>query len=534
MKLSELLAKLPIGFLVRIAINCGIVCGTHSKRQLIQAIQDNFRRREFLNHVIQRWQEQERATLAFLLLSLPVSDGKDPGAVRLNRFPVDYPENGGMLKRHIQLFCSHGFLLPANGRESDESQWVIPEDLRENLQDLLLGNENVSGEFSLPDKPNRLLQGGKRLLEDLFTLLVFARKEGLRLKRSGTLFKRSLDSLYEYFLVEKDEYLIGIPGHLPDRLAFMIYFSKKQQILLESDGELQVTRNLEPWMLKSDLEKIQDLYQHFRRFYVGRDPSMTQMLSYLEKQIASSRWIPLAEPLMICYGNFKGDAWWREVLLSRAYWMLHLMMSLDLIELGQFGKSATLAYRWLPLGEFIVQGKTPAPELVQETRLAVQPDFEVFVSHQIGLDFRWKLECMADLISRDVVFRYRISRDSVYRGLKWGVTAEEMLAFLSSHSERPLPQNVVFSLETWGRQYGNISFADVMLMRLESDEVAQEMQVLPEITPLIRGAITPRDLIISRQDYEHILRILERNGYLPKPGIITFEGESAEAAKKQK
>ena len=71
MKLAELLIRLPIEHLVRIAMNCGIVCGTHSKRQLIRAILDNFRRPPFLKHVLDHWDEQERATLAYLLLSPP-------------------------------------------------------------------------------------------------------------------------------------------------------------------------------------------------------------------------------------------------------------------------------------------------------------------------------------------------------------------------------------------------------------------------------------------------------------------------------
>ena len=164
-----------------------------------------------------------------------------------------------------------------------------------------------------------------------------------------------------------------------------------------------------------------------------------------------------------------------------------------------------------------------------EAQLTVQPDFELFVSRDISLDRRWKVERMADLVQRDVVFRYRITREAVYRGLKWGATQKEMFGFLRRNSVRPLPQNVVHDLETWANQYGDISFAEVLLMRCSSEKVAQELRVCPEIAPLIRGSIGPKDLIISRNDHDRIVRNLERNGYLPKPGIVTFDEEEPSA-----
>jgi hypothetical protein len=103
-----MLSRLEIDHLVKIAWNCGIVCGTHSKRQLTRAIQDNFRRPEFLRHILQRWNEQERATLAYLLLAPEASEEERPH----RGFPF-WNEDGWRIKTTI---ANSGKIAKPSGR----------------------------------------------------------------------------------------------------------------------------------------------------------------------------------------------------------------------------------------------------------------------------------------------------------------------------------------------------------------------------------------------------------------------------------
>ena len=237
----------------------------------------------------------------------------------------------------------------------------------------------------------------------------------------------------------------------------------------------------------------------------------------------SEGWQPLNGPNGICYEQISGESWWLFEVRSRIYWLFHCLMNLGLVELGRWEPEGELGFRWLPLGLHLIQDKEMTQDSSAPVELTIQPDFEVFAPRDISLDKRWQLECIADLVSRDVVFRYRITKNSVYRGLKWGTSLESIMKFLQEHSPKGIPQNVIQDLETWTEQYGKITFTDVLLMRCKSKQIAQELRLSPEIAPLIRGEITPQDLIISRKDYDQILNLLERTGHLPKPGILTFD-----------
>lgn len=525
-KLAEALTRLPIEHLARIAMNCGIVCGTHSKRQLTRAILDNFRRPPFLKHVLDHWDEQERATLAYLLLSPPAFARRDMpiglGGVALGAGLNAHHER--RLERYSRTIRDHGFLLPRPGRSKEDVLWDIPDDLRETLKEVLL-EEPETASAGLEGEPEQAIRGRQAFLEDLFTLLVLARKDTLRLTRSGTLFKRSWEHLERQLLIAEETIWIPLPEGYPDRLAFMLGFAKRQQMLCEKAAELVTTRNLERWMARAELDKYGDLYRYLRRSVVAGDPGCARILEFLEHQVGEGKWTPILEPIHACYGYFSGRPWWLPELQSRVYWLFHILMHLDFVALGRFSRRGEVAYRWLPRGDYFLRHRGVPPKAERPVRLTVQPDFEVFVADDVPLSARWRLEQIADLVSRDVVFRYRITRESVYRGLKWGVTLEAMLSFLRKASPQSLPQNVLHNLRTWAEQYGNISFADVLLMHCATEEIAQEIHLSPEFAPLIQGTIGQRDLIISRKDYARILRLLERSGYLPKPGIVTFGEE---------
>jgi hypothetical protein len=524
-----MLSRLEIDHLVKIAWNCGIVCGTHSKRQLTRAIQDNFRRPEFLRHILQRWNEQERATLAYLLLAPEASEEERPhrGFPFWNEDGLEDQNYYCQLRQNCETIRAHGFLLPIDGRYSDESDWTIPEDLRPPLEEMVL-RKNALPKRAPEGEPEEILSGGQSFLEDLFTLLVVACKERIRLTQEGELFKRTRDILGAFFLGPEEKVFEELPAQYPGRLELMLGYLVRAQILTETDRELRPTGNLNGWMLKADIEKLADCFQHMKRVAIPRDPGCRRAMQYLEGQSGDAgTWRLLSAVMDAIYGVFPGQAWWMKEVRARIYWLFHTLMNLGMLELGRWKATGEIGYRWLPLGRYFIRGEGSAPVASGKIQLTIQPDFEVFAPRDIPLNLRWQLEQVADLVSRDVVYRYRMTRESVYRGLKWGVTLKEILDFLGRHAPRGLPQNVIHDLGTWSEHYGDIAFADVMLLRCRSEQVAREVKVLPELVPLIRGEVSPTDLIIARKHYERIVGLLERNGYMPKPGITTYEEEDS-------
>jgi hypothetical protein len=347
-----MLSRLEIDHLVKIAWNCGIVCGTHSKRQLTRAIQDNFRRPEFLRHILQRWNEQERATLAYLLLAPEASEEERPhrGFPFWNEDGIEDQNYYCQLRQNSETLRAHGFLLPVDGRYSDESDWTIPEDLRQPLEEMVL-RKNAFQKRVPEGDPEEILSGEQSFLEDLFTLMVVACKERIRLTQGGELFKRTREILDAFFLSPDERTFEEFPAHYPGRLELMLNYLVRAQILTETDRELLPTGNIKSWMFKADVEKLADCFQHLKRVTILHDPGCRRAMQFLEGQSEDDgTWRLFSEVLDSIYGVFPGEAWWMREVRSRIYWLFHTLMNLGMLELGRWKATGEIGYRWLPPG----------------------------------------------------------------------------------------------------------------------------------------------------------------------------------------
>ena len=83
----------------------------------------------------------------------------------------------------------------------------------------------------------------------------------------------------------------------------------------------------------------------------------------------------------------------------------------------------------------------------------INPDFEVLVFPEMPLEDEANLVLsrFADRLGSDRVKRYRLTRESVKRGICSGFTAEELLDSLKEYSRNEMPDNVEFSLKEWAR-----------------------------------------------------------------------------------
>mgnify|MGYP000362653486 CR=1 FL=1 len=524
MKLDQLLPLLSVDQLKQITIHSGILCGTHSKRQMVEAIGDNFRRPEFLRQVIQHWKEEERASLVFVLMGFTRigSDMEWPFGYGGGIYGMNFDLFRGGLKSHVQLFCNCGFLLPQSQDRYGVNQWVIADEVRESLLKIL-GLDVPREPLPLREEPAKILDQQGFFIRDVFSLLVFAWKDKLRMASSGEIYKRSAKWLEENLVGNKMEAFDPLPEHSPDRIRWMIEFLLHHQILYLKDRDLVPTRKLEAWLSGADMGKHASFYHFFIRDWIKGDIFGQKALDYLKSHPSAEGWILIDDLARFFYGAYSGNTWWLPVLRRGFYVFFHILCMLGFVRLALFEKPRRIGFQLLPLGGYLICGGRP-PELTTErAQITVQPDYELFVSPGISLADRWQIEKVADLISSDRVLRYRISRESVYRGLKWGSTPQSLIAFLQNHAVRPLPQNVLHSLEAWSAQYGNIAFADGLLLRCQDDSTAQQIKLAPDLARFIRAEISPRDFIISRKNHKQMIKLLERHGHMPKPGVVNYD-----------
>jgi len=122
-------------------------------------------------------------------------------------------------------------------------------------------------------------------------------------------------------------------------------------------------------------------------------------------------------------------------------------------------------------------------------------------------------------VKPDQLMLYRISKQSVYRALNQGMPQNELMDFLSQHCRHPLAQNIVSTLEEWCQAYGRIRFMDVLILQCDDAALAEQLKASRSIASHIQGEITPRDLIVRRENYQELLEALSDAGYMPRTQV---------------
>ncbi len=184
----------------------------------------------------------------------------------------------------------------------------------------------------------------------------------------------------------------------------------------------------------------------------------------------------------------------------------------------------------------------PSPPMV------VQPDFTVLVPAESSLYDRFQLERIATwqssgespvlspvevpvlspvevpvlspvevpVLSPVEVYVYRITRDSLVRGLRQGITIEMTLAFLKRVSGGKVPRNVVSALRNWEKKRGQIRLRKAFLLQTEDERTMEELSTSPRTKAYLREIISPKAAIVAQEDWPKLLEELRKLGYLPK------------------
>ena len=168
---------------------------------------------------------------------------------------------------------------------------------------------------------------------------------------------------------------------------------------------------------------------------------------------------------------------------------------LGLVEIGLDSERQPVAFRLTAEGAVALGlAAEVAPAAGETTRaLVVQPNFEmVFLPEVAGFAAAIALDRFADRVSMDRAIIYRLSRESVLRGLREGLPREEVLATLERLSGGPLPQNVRYSLEEWVARFGSIRLhRKVMVLAAEDAaglDAALKSAGIGDARPLGAGA----------------------------------------------
>lgn len=84
-----------------------------------------------------------------------------------------------------------------------------------------------------------------------------------------------------------------------------------------------------------------------------------------------------------------------------------------------------------------------------EDRFVVETNYEIIVEPYTRPDILFNLALIAEPLTIQTISMYRITKESIYRSLAYGVKKEDILPFLTRHSKHSLPENVAEGIRSF-------------------------------------------------------------------------------------
>jgi Helicase conserved C-terminal domain len=144
--------------------------------------------------------------------------------------------------------------------------------------------------------------------------------------------------------------------------------------------------------------------------------------------------------------------------------------------------------------------------------LIVQPSFELLLL-QPDLPTVYSLLPFAQVNQVGMVSRLTLTRNSVLRGLEAGRNIEQIMKILEEHSQKELPQNVVYTLRDWTRSYKEVTISQVLLLDVPSEAIANEICSSPKLSAFGLRRIAPCIIAVdSGASLSDLRRALDKEG----------------------
>ncbi|OME84805.1 hypothetical protein BK122_06690 [Paenibacillus pabuli] len=121
---------------------------------------------------------------------------------------------------------------------------------------------------------------------------------------------------------------------------------------------------------------------------------------------------------------------------------------------GEVGESVAreLFFRWQIDPEILLNLANDEAEHGEKNTIFVQPDFEIMVPPDVTPKIRWNLDIGAELMSRDRMSIYRITKERIVVASKIGLTADVMINFLKRYAGSGVPEHVELAIQQWGQE----------------------------------------------------------------------------------
>jgi hypothetical protein len=403
--------------------------------------------------------------------------------------------------------------------------------------------------------PAFIISSEDHLRENFFSLLAYLQNTPVRLQADNQLAPELKKVLIQALAPPL------VTSLSPEaELEFLLHLGQRTGLLTMAHGRLRLDRHLTRTWLQSPPERQLEFFQKSWRadptwndlWHVpGLVPQPTgwensplrarsKILGYLEQLQATEAWwsidefaatIKRIDPdfqrpngdyeswyIQDVQGNFlMGFDHWDEVegaLISHL--LTHILPLLGIVDLGcASAVSRPTSFRLTPPGQLFLAGRPIPVSDQRHTYLRADNNFRVRVPPPASLYDRFQLARFAQLERREEGRAiYLITRGSVHRAIKNGITVEQITAFLNRATNNQAPLKVVETLRTWGARHEVLRLEQVTLLRFKDEHVLAELRQQTGIDQLLGEILNPTTVLVPNAYLPELRRLLVELGYL--------------------
>ena len=551
--LRQCLIDCDMAMLRAIAQRRGIELTSNRQREVVEQLAEELAQPESIADILEKLEPQEQKALESL-----VSEG---GRNKLHLFVRQCGEirafGPGSLERERPwedavsaaegLWYSGLIYRAFDELEGQTSEFIfVPQD----LLPLLPGVEKAPPAFvvEIASTPSAISEGNLALVQDSCAFLSYLQNEDVKLLKDGSLAHRHIERIIERFLVKEDD---------TERLAFLYHLCQRLGLLHTSAGFLKPNPpEAKRWLKAPQAEQLLALQEtwrddpgwnelwrikslHCEPTGWRNDPLLArkEVLGHLAK-CPPKQWLSLAsfiETIKESDPDFQrpdGDyaSWYirqaatGQYLTGFEHWaqvegalIAHLVTRplhwLGVTSLGYDAEGNVRSFLVTPWGAALLGLPGEISPEASPPPMVVQPDFTIIAPAGGSLYDRFQLERVAAWQSSGDSYAYRITRDSLARGLRQGIRIEMLLSFLKRVSSGKVPRNVGSALRNWDKKRGQIRLRRALLLQTESELTLEELSTSPQTRAYLQEIISPKIAVIAPEDWPKLLDELRKLGY---------------------
>jgi hypothetical protein len=150
----------------------------------------------------------------------------------------------------------------------------------------------------------------------------------------------------------------------------------------------------------------------------------------------------------------------------------------------------------------------------------INPDFSLVIpSQELASDTLYHLMTHTDIVKHDFILNAVISRASIVRAQKRGMSLGKFLTTLESHSKNALPQNLDFLLREWSNQTLIVKISQAILMKTSHHEFIDELQLGIAKDGIVER-ISDTHALVKKEYIDEIIKIARK-----KDAVISLFNE---------